>query len=256
MKCCDLIRLLDDIADPSLASDWDNPGLLVGNPGSEIKKVLLCVDATDEVIDEACEYRVDMIISHHPLIFGGIKKVNSDDFVGRRIIRLIQNDMACFAMHTNFDVSCMGDEAAEKIGLKDSEVLQLTDEAAGFGRVGYLEDDISVYKLCDMIKERFDLETVKVFGDLQASVRKVAIMPGSGSSSIKDAVKSGAQVLITGDIGHHDGIDAVAKDLIIIDAGHFGIEKIFVDYMKDYLERNARELEVFTDTVEDPFTVV
>ncbi len=256
MKCRELIGILNDIADPALASDWDNPGLLVGNADADIKRVLIAVDATDEVIDEACRYRVDMIITHHPLIFGGIKKVNADDFIGRRIIRLIQSDIACFAMHTNFDISCMGDEAADKLGLTDREVLQPTGQNEGFGRSGYLKDEMKVYELCDLVKERFDLETVRVFGDLQKLVKKAAIMPGSGSSAISDAIDQAVDVLITGDIDHHDGIDAVAKDLIIIDAGHFGIEKIFIEYMKEYLKINAGELEVYTDDREDPFTVL
>ncbi len=256
MKCSELIRLLDEIADRSYAEDWDNPGLLAGDREKEIKRVLVAVDATDEVIDEAIECGADILITHHPMIFKGIKRVTKDDFTGRRIIKLIKNDIACFAMHTNFDVSCMGYEASRKLDLTDDEVLLYTTDDEGFGRIGYLKEPVPVSDLCETIKDVFDNETVRVFGDTTKIVRKAAIMPGSGSSAIKEASRRGAEVLITGDISHHDGIDAVADGLIVIDAGHFGIEKIFIDFMKEYLERNAKELEVYTDDREDPFKVV
>lgn len=256
MICSKLIDLLNDIADPSLCSDWDNPGLIAGDSGADIKRILIALDATDEVIDEAVQHKADMILTHHPLIFRGLKKVNDSDFTGRRIMRLIQNGTACFAMHTNFDISCMGEEASDRLGMKDAQVLQYTNETQGFGRVGDLDAPMKVFELCDLVKDRFDLEYVKVFGDLQSEVKRAAIMPGSGASAIEDAIKAGAQVLITGDIDHHEGIDSVEKGLIIIDAGHFGLEKIFIDYMKDYIERNTDDIEVFTDCMEKGFTIL
>ncbi len=256
MKCRKLTGLLNEIASPSLASSWDNPGLLVGDEDKEIKSALVAVDAMDEVIDEAVRLNCDMIITHHPMIFKGLKRVTEDDFIGRRIIKLIQNDIVCFAMHTNFDITCMGDEAAERLGLTDTGVLQFTSEDEGFGRVGDLYEEMEVYRLCEEIKDRFSVETVKVFGDLQRAVKRAAIMPGSGASAISDAIKNGAEVLITGDIGHHDGIDAQAQGLTVIDAGHFGIEHIFMDYIKEFLERNAPEIKVYTDNREIPFKVV
>lgn len=256
MICSKLIDILNDIADPSLCSEWDNPGLIAGDSGSDIKRILIALDATDEVIDEALQHRADMILTHHPLIFRGIKKVNDQDFTGRRIMRLIQNEIACFAMHTNFDITCMGEEASDRLGLRDPSVLQFTNETQGFGRVGELAGSMKVFEVCELVKERFDLESVRVFGDLQAEVKRAAIMPGSGASAVDDALKAGAEVLITGDIDHHDGIDSVEKGLIIIDAGHFGLEKIFIDYMKDYIERNTDDIEVFTDCMEKGFTIL
>ena len=256
MKCRELMGLLREIADEGLASAWDNPGLLVGDREGEIKSVLIALDATDEVVDEAISLETDIIITHHPLIFKGIKRVTADDFTGRRIIKLIQNDISCFAMHTNFDVSCMGEEAALKLRLKNCEVLEETSEDEGFGRIGELREVLSVQELCTKVKDAFSIENVKVFGDLEREVKRAAIMPGSGSGSIDEAVKKGAEVLITGDIGHHDGLDAVEKGLVVIDAGPFGIERIFIDYIADYLKNNTKELEIFKDDREIPFRVV
>lgn len=256
MICAELIALFNDIADPSLSSGWDNPGLTVGDENMAVKRILVALDATDEVIDEAVELDVDLILTHHPLIFKGIKKVNNSDFTGRRILRLIKNDISCFAMHTNFDIACMGGEASDRIGLKNSRILQEVSENEGFGRIGDLPQSMSVSELGDLVKERFDIEYVKVFGDLDTVVSTAAVMPGSGASAIDDAIEKGADVLITGDIDHHEGIDSVEKNLIIIDAGHFGLEKIFIDYMKDYIERNTEGLEVYTDIKEKGFTII
>ncbi len=256
MKCRELIKLLDETASPDLAEDWDNPGLLVGELDAQIGTVLIAVDATDEVIDEAVEVRADMIVTHHPLIFQGLRQVTDNDFIGRRVIRMIRNDICCFAMHTNFDISCMGEEAAERLGLLDYQVLQSVNGEEGFGRIGRLPHPMSVLELSETVKEIFTLEAVKVFGDLQQTVSTAAILPGSGSSGIKDAINLGGEVLITGDISHHAGIDAVSQGLCVIDAGHFGIEKIFIPYMKEYLERNTRGLQIYCDNREEPFRIV
>ncbi len=256
MKCHELIRLLNETAEPEKAADWDNPGLLVGEENAEIRTVLIAVDATDEVIDEAVEVRADLIITHHPLIFKGIRQVTDTDFIGRRVIRMIRNGIACFAMHTNFDISCMGDEAAERLNLIGTEVLEETADGEGYGRVGRLESPITLLTLSELIKDTFELEAVRVFGDLQQTVSRAGILPGSGSSGIRDAIRREADVLITGDISHHDGIDAVAQGLCVIDAGHFGIEKIFIPYMREYLERNTKGLTIHCDDREEPFRIV
>lgn len=266
MKCSELKELLDDLAAPKYAESWDNVGLMVGDPDKDIEKVFIAVDATDEVIDEAAAAGADMLITHHPLLFKGLKHVTEDDFIGRRVIRLIKNDICCFAMHTNFDVAGMGDEAADMLDISDSEVLQVTyvDEIAreGLGRTGRLREPMNLNELCQFVKDRFKLEGVRVYGSLSDIADRVAIMPGSGHSSVNGistidaSIAAGADVLITGDIDHHDGIDAVARGLAIIDAGHFGVEKIFIQYMKNYLERNAGELVVDFDTKEEPFRII
>ena len=266
MKCRELIAILNDLADPKYAEEWDNAGLITGDLEKETDKVFLAVDATDDVIDETIAAGADMLITHHPLIFRGLKRVTEDDFIGRRVIKLIKNDICCFAMHTNFDVMGMGDEAADRLGIYDSKVLQVTyeDEISreGFGRIGRLKEEMNLNELCQFVKERFSLEGVKAFGGLDDRIRTVAIMPGSGHSSVNGistidaAAAMNADVLVTGDIDHHDGIDAVARGIDIIDAGHFGIEKIFIPFMREYLERNAGDLTVDFDTSEEPFRII
>ena len=260
MKCHEIIAKFEELSPPSYAADWDNVGLLIGRREKEIRKVYIALDATDEVIRNAVELQADMLLTHHPLIFSPMKKISSEHFIGRRVLRLARHDIAYYAMHTNFDVMGMADAAADEIGLKKREVLEITfeDEIAneGFGRIGKLPRIMSLSECAEYVKKCFHIEHVTVFGDPDMIVETAAICPGSGKSMIENAIAASADVFITGDIGHHDGIDANAQGLAIIDASHFGIEKIFVPYMKEFLRREFTELTVFTHHPEAPFTVL
>ena len=194
MRCDEIIRLCRELAPEELACDWDNPGLLAGRSDREVEKILLAVDVTDEVINQAAEWGADMIISHHPLIFRGIKKVNDTDFVGRRILRLIQKDISCYAMHTNFDAApgCMADRAAEMLGLSDTKVLEVLGSLAdgkpyGIGLSGSLPEEMTLMELARRVKETFNIPHVSVFGDLDSGkkLKCAAICPGSGGSEIE-----------------------------------------------------------------------
>ncbi|MDE7062832.1 MAG: Nif3-like dinuclear metal center hexameric protein, partial [Lachnospiraceae bacterium] len=147
---------------------------------------------------------------------------------------------------------------AERLGLTDTEVLEETGtwngKPCGIGKVGSFEGTLE--NCAAFVKERFYISELKLFGDLERRVRKLAISPGSGKSEIAHAVSKGADVLITGDIDHHSGIDAVAQGLCIIDAGHYGLEHIFVEYMAEYLRRMNPELTVLTREQIPPFVIV
>lgn len=259
MKCQEIITILQKQAPERYACEWDNVGLLVGDANKEVQKVYIALDATEETIEEAIALGADMLLTHHPMIFKGLKKVNTDDFIGKRVVSIIQADIAYYAMHTNFDVKGMAELAAEKMRLKDCQVLEVTCEdeqgLQGIGKVGMLSA-MNVGTCAELVKEAFHLEQVKVFGDLDAEITKVAICPGSGKSVIGEALKSGAQVLITGDIDHHEGIDAAAQGMAVIDAGHYGIEKIFIPYMKKYLEENTTGLTILEQPEKQPFVYV
>ena len=148
MRCADVIRKLEELSPLAYAESWDNSGLLAGRTDKEIKRIYIAVDATTEAIAEAESVGADMLLTHHPLIFKGIKKVNSEDFIGRRILTLLQDDMCYYAMHTNFDVMGMADAAADELKLQNREVLDITfeDDIAkeGFGRLGDLPYPMTV----------------------------------------------------------------------------------------------------------------
>ena len=121
----EVIAELEALSPPDFAEKWDNSGLMCGREKKEINKILLAVDATDEVVEEAILSEADLLLTHHPLIFPTISSVTEKDIVGRRLLKLIQADICCYAMHTNFDVIGMADEAADKLNLLDRKVLDV-----------------------------------------------------------------------------------------------------------------------------------
>ena len=255
--CNVIIESLERHSALSFAENWDNVGLLAGRRDKEVGKLCIALDATDDVIEEAVRKGADMLLTHHPLIFSSMKRVTTDDFIGRRIVKLLQNDISYYAMHTNFDVIGMADAAADEIKLKERQVLEVTyeDEISkeGIGRYGKLPQVMTLEECGSFVKEVFGLESVKIYGEPGSAIECAAISPGSGKSMIKAAAAAGAEVLITGDIEHHEGLDAVAQGLMIIDAGHYGIEKIFVPYMAEYIKREFPGLEVFAARERNPF---
>lgn len=275
MICKDIIEVIERTYPPRYAMEWDNVGLLAGRDNKEVTRIYIALDATDEVIEEAVNAGADMLVTHHPLIFGGIKRINNQDFLGRRLLKLIGNDISYYAMHTNYDVCGMAELSAEKMGLAHTEVLEVTCEEPcgqpqqtasgeacagrvykGLGKIADVDGGMTLRECCSRVKKAFSLSEVKVFGDLERKVKRTAICPGSGKSVIPEALRRQADVLITGDIGHHEGIDSEAQGLSIIDAGHYGIEHIFVEDMGQYLRGNLSGVEVNCAPVKHPFQMV
>ncbi len=260
MLCKEIVQVIEAAYPREAALDFDNVGLLAGRTEKEVERVYIALDATDAVIDRAIEAGADMLITHHPLIFSPLKKVTDEDFVSRRVVKLIQNDISYYAMHTNYDVLGMAELAEKILGIRDSEVLDITMEKdgkqEGIGRIGELEKPMTLEECCVYVKHKLNLGSLKVFGDMQAEVSRLAISPGSGRTAIAAAIAKGADVLVTGDIGHHDGLDAVEQGLAVIDAGHYGTEYIFIDDMRRFLEDKLPVLDVITTPVIHPFQVV
>ncbi len=260
MLCKEIIQVIEATYPRSAALDFDNVGLLAGREDKEVSRVYLALDATDGVIDRAIEAGADMLITHHPLIFSPMKKVTDEDFIGRRVVRLIQNDIAYYAMHTNYDVLGMASLAEKILEIKNAQVLDVTMSAdgheEGIGRVGDLEKSMTLEECCIYVKHRLKLGSLKVFGDMDRKVSRLAVSPGSGKSAVAPAIAKGADVLVTGDIGHHDGLDAVEQGLAVIDAGHYGTEYIFIDDMKQFLNGKLPVLDVITTPIIHPFQII
>lgn len=258
MLCREIIDVIETTYPKSAALSWDNVGLLVGRMEKEVKKIYVALDVTEEIIEAAIKEQADMIIMHHPLIFSPLKRITDDQFVGKRVVDLLQHDISCYAMHTNYDVLGMAELSGRKIGLKQETPLEVTmpEEQEGIGRIGFFEEEMTLKECCELVKEKFQLPDVKVFGDLEMKIAHAAISPGSGKSMIDIAIQKGAQVLITGDIGHHEGIDALARGLAIIDAGHYGLEHIFIENMADFLEQQLSDVVVRRAEIIQPFQTV
>ena len=249
MKAYELIEWLNEHHPQKFAEDWDNVGLLVGDDKKEISHIFLALDLTEPVLDEAVKVGADMILTHHPMIFSGIKKINNHTFTGRKILRLIREDIPYFAMHTNYDVIGMADLSADYLKLQETKVLTVTDESGeqpeGFGRVGKLAQPMTLGEFGKYVKECNRLPDVRVYGELDRKIEMVAICTGSGKSMIRDVMAAGADVYVTGDIDYHTAIDTMADGLAIVDAGHYGTEYIFAEAMaKELKEAFPREEKV------------
>lgn len=255
LKIKDIINYLEELSPVKYACSWDNVGLQVGSEVQEVKKVMVAVEATQDIIDNAINEKVDMLIVHHPLIFNGIKDIKENDFIGKRLYSLIKNNISLYVMHTNFDIcGSMANIASSKLWLDSIEVLMPEfDDGKGLGAIGNI-NHINLRSLTYILKDTFDIENVKVYGDLDQFVNRVAILPGAGSCAIDKAIEKGADVLITGDVKHHDGIDALHKGLFLIDAGHYSIEKIFVEYISNYIKERFSDISIVNEVCNEKFS--
>lgn len=240
IKCKDIITELEKLAPINLAESWDNVGLLIGDIEQEIHNVMVTLDITQEVVQEAIEKQVNLIISHHPLIFNPIKKVIETDHIGSIVRKLIKNDIAVYAAHTNLDIAWGGlnDELSSKLQLNNIKALHVldTDEDTGIGRVGFLEEATELRQLINEIKSVLEVPHIKFVGNENKLVSKVAICSGSGAEYITDCIKQKVDVYITGDIKYHEAQAAEQAELNIIDAGHFETENIVGSLLMDYLK--------------------
>lgn len=244
MKLRTIMNWLEELSPLHYAEAWDNAGLLLGDEEQEIHHVMIALDATDYVVEQAVGQNADLLLTHHPMIFQALKQINNHSLAGRRIWKLAAHQTACYAMHTNFDIKGgMGELAGRRLGLTDMVPLEVTvpegEGPEGIGRVGTLKVPMTVRDMAEFIKRQFDLENVIIYGDITKEISRVAISPGSGKSEISHALAEGAELLITGDIGHHEGIDAVDMGLMIMDATHYGLEHIFIDFMAEYIRKRS-----------------
>lgn len=245
----------------SMAMSWDNPGLQVGHLDKPVQKVYVALDATEEIVEECAAWGADLLVTHHPLLMSGIRRVCSEDMLGKKILIMAEHGISHYAIHTNYDVVKMTELAEHALQLKATEVLEITGSyedgrAFGIGCTGILPTEMTARECCEYVKQAFHLPSVRLFGNLEEKVQRIAVSPGSGKSMIAPALNAGVQLLITGDIGHHDGIDAVDQGLLVMDAGHYGVEHLFVAQMSDYLKEIFPNLEVKSAAVKHPFVVV
>lgn len=257
MKICEVTEWLEREYPASYAEEWDNVGLLVGDDQKEVNKIFLALDLTEDTLNQAVSFGADLIITHHPMIFSGLKKINNHSFTGRRIIKLLENHMAYYAMHTNYDILGMADLSADYLKLQKRTVLSETGQrdghTEGLGRVGEVSHSMTLGEFAQFVKKSLKLMDVRVYGEMDRQIQKVAVCTGSGKSLMADVLASGADVYVTGDVDHHTGIDAVADGLAVIDAGHYGTEYIFVEAMKEKLESQFGELEIQGSQIRFPY---
>ncbi|MDN5330964.1 MAG: hypothetical protein PWP45_189 [Tepidanaerobacteraceae bacterium] len=364
-----VINLIEKLAPKKLSLEWDNVGLMVGAGSAKVKKILIVLTVTPGVVDYAVVNGVDLIISHHPVIFKPLNSIRQDLPVGKMIIEAIKHDIAIYSAHTNLDVAKGGinDLLAQKLELENVEVLEKTFEDSlkkivvyvpkgyedvvrdsmgnagaghignyshcsfnvsgigtfkplegsnpflgqlgelekveevrietiapasrvkkiinamlkvhpyeevaydiypvenegctfGLGRIGYLKTPVTLYELCTIIKQKLEVEFLRVVGEPRKKVSKIALCGGAGGSLISKAIFAGADVYITGDIKYHEAEEAKAAGIALIDAGHYSTEKIILNFLAEYLKKelqaldNEVSIEVFDEG--DPIKIV
>lgn len=277
-KCCyltvnEVVEIIEKTVPSSLQENWDNSGIQICFGNDNVTKILTCLEINKEILHEALENEVNMIVSHHPLIFSGIKKFNDADYDSSIIMSLINNRISVYSSHTSFDKIKGGnnDIVAEKIGLlsltnlkgegiaSPQKMIEANSDA-DIGRIGEFKSPIKFKQVIEKVSEGLELSIrqLRITGSLDREISKVGICTGAGVDLASMAFESGCDLFITGDIKHHEAHEAIQNDKCLLDAGHYGTEKFFADAMKHILKKElGNGIDVITaKTSTDPFIIL
>lgn len=236
---------IDRLAPFWLTMDFDNTGILVGDRNREIACALLALDCTPAVVEQARQLGAQLIVTHHPVIFHPLKRVNEDAVV----YQLIRSDIAVISAHTNLDIAQGGvnDALVNAIGLRDCRGLELLNEQTGawLGRIGTLPEPLSPEAFAAHIKACLNAASVK-FSAAPRVIRTVALCSGSGADCLDAAISAGADALLTSEVKQHEYLAATAAGISIFDAGHFDTEDIVIEPLRDYLAKEIPDVHFFT----------
>ncbi len=238
MQIREIMEILEKYAPLELASSYDNVGLMVGDKTREVTRVLLTLDVDLDVAMEASRLGAELIISHHPLIFNPVRNITADSPAGKCLLYLMENKIAVYSAHTNLDSALGGlnDLAAQFLHLEHTKVLETGCESEiGIGRIGSLPNPMSLKALAHTVKQIYRLPYIRLIGDEDKRIEKVAICTGSGGDLLQDAITKGADAFITGDIKYNVARDAAALNMGMIELGHYESEYIVVDLLEKLL---------------------
>jgi len=234
----DVYNYLDSIAPFGLQESYDNAGILLGDPNMEVKGVLMCLDSTEAIMNEAVQKGCNLVIAHHPIIFSGLKQITGANYIQRTVIKAIKHDIALIAIHTNLDnvlANGVNGMIASKIGLNNLNILapkpqEYSVENAGAGVVGDLDNPMAVNDFFDMLKDKMQVNVIKHTFKCLDSIKRVAVCGGAGGFLLEDAKKAKAQVFVTSDYKYHEFFDADG-DIIIADIGHYESEQYTIELL-------------------------
>lgn len=258
MICKDIIKIVEKAAPLGLAYSWDNSGFLCGDINKEVKKLYITLDVNMYTVDEALKEGADMILSHHPIMFRGIKRIDRNTPEGYVIEKLIKNDIALYASHIPMDCAANGinEILADKLGIINKKVLEPSDrfEGCGLGRFGELKNEMTLRSFAETVKKALNTPFVRICGDPDTIIKIAAVGGGACDDLIPAAIENGADVLVTSDMKYHISMNSVESGLPVIDAGHYPTEvfvtDIFADLFKDC------DIEIVKSTERDIFEVM
>lgn len=231
----DIVKIMDGIAPRQLAEDWDNAGFLIGRGNNSVKKIMVALDVSPEVVRQAVEHKVEMLITHHPPIFKPLKNICDSGWQNALLLTCIENGIAVYSAHTSLDsvLGGVNDVLAEKLGLERTVSLVKNDGNCGaLGRVGYLPHKMKFEEFAEKVKKTLGLPFVTGIS-AGKTVHKVALCGGAGIDFAAEALEHGADTYVTGDIKYHEAQNAVFSGLNLIDATHQGTELPVITVLAD-----------------------
>jgi dinuclear metal center YbgI/SA1388 family protein len=237
MTVYDFYLLMDQIAPFDTQAEFDNSGLLVGSPSAEVSAVLLALDVTEAVIDEAVALGAQLIITHHPLMFSARRQMTDEDYEGRLIRRLVREDISLIAAHTNLDQAPCGinDTLAELCGL-----TEITGE--GFFRSGLLPEAMTAAACAEELGRRLGT-VVRLMGPEDAVIRRIGLCSGGGSDEWASAVRTGCDAFLSGEIKHHLALALADRGIVAFECGHFATEEPGMEVLAVALQKALPALE-------------
>ncbi len=245
----EILDFTETFAPLNTAMDFDNAGLLIGNENTSVSKVIVCLDITKQVVEEASEKNAQLIISHHPVIFNGLKHISQNDIP----YLLIQNSLSALCLHTNLDLSTefgVNTCLANALELENIQYFMDKDKEICLA-LGELKKPLSEVDFANLVKDKLKCKGLR-YTELKKTVKNVAVSSGAGGSEIYFAKSKGADVLVTGEIKHNQILDANNMKLSIVDAGHFKTENVVISPLVKKLSEKFSETDFeVSDTCSD-----
>ncbi|MBK6544982.1 MAG: Nif3-like dinuclear metal center hexameric protein [Saprospiraceae bacterium] len=244
MKVNDLANYLESIAPLNLQEPYDNSGLIVGHPEMEIKGVMCSLDCTLAILEEAKILGCNVVVSHHPIIFKGLKKIHGIHYVDQAVMFAIKNDMAIYAIHTNLDSVFrhgVNEKIAKKLELKNLQILspKMGNPEIGIGMFGNLEQEMQTQDFLKFVKDRMQTKLIRHTSFLKPTIKNVAVTGGAGAFLIQEAIQSGADIFITGDVKYHEFFEANSQ-IVLLDIGHFESEQFTIELLFGLISEKFR----------------
>ncbi len=258
----DVYNHLHNIAPFQYQEQYDNAGIIVGDPSKEVTGVITCLDSTEAVIDEAIAKGVNLVVAHHPIVFRGLKRFTGRDYIEKTVIKAIKNDIAIIAVHTNLDNVInhgVNERIAQQIGLINIKPLSIKSDIdqshgpVGSGVIGELQQPIPEMTFLKNLKIKMNASLVKHTALLGSPINRVAVCGGVGGFLLGAAIKQNADIFITSDYKYHEFFDA-NDEIIIADIGHYESEQFTINLLQEIISRKfstfaAHCTEVVTNPV-------
>lgn len=256
MKLEKIIETLEKMYPTHLASHFDigKIGLQFGDKNADVYKIMVALDGTSAVIQEAVDKQIDLLLLHHPFLFTPMLSLDYQSVLGQKMYNVLSHRLNIYAMHTNFDVAMngMNDLLAQKIGLKEVMASKAEIDESCFLRIGYV-DAINLDSFACRVKDQLGEQAVRVMGASTKMIHKVGIVGGAGCSELQQAIQLGCDCFITGEIKHNYAIDAMENDMALIEVSH-SVEALCKVYLKEKLERLFEGVEIIlSESEKAPF---